>query len=347
MLGKRVFWLAAIVAIAAAAWYRYRADAPASTVLPSKLAFITGGSGDYWNLTVAGAREAADRLKVDIEVRMPDQAESIQQQNQLLTAVGTGDFDGVAVSPLDAEGQVMVINTLASFMPVVTFDSDAPTSARHGFVGTSNFSAGLMAGSLVKRAIPEGGKVAVLMANLTKSNMQDRKEGFKTRIEQSPVPEESAVDPRFEVVGFYTDEGSDEECMENIRQILAEHGDIACLVGMNARHAPLMLKTLREAGKLDAVKLVTFDTRDETLSGIDEGHVFATIAQDPFRYGYDAVNLLVQLCDGENAFLPVVGRGAIHVSVEAITAENLPDFRERLEARKKKAETKPPAAQKT
>ncbi len=340
MLNKGPFWLAALVAIVAAAWFRYQADAEPPAVLPSKLAFITGGSGNYWELTAAGAREAGKKLGVEVVIRMPQQEESTQEQNEILTNVATSDFDGVAVSPLDSEGQVMVINTLASRIPVVTFDSDASTSARHGFVGTSNFSAGLMAGTLVKKAIPEGGKIAVFMTNLTKQNMQDRQAGFKTRIEESPVPDESTVDPRYEVIGYFTDGGNNDDCAAEIRRVLAEHEDVACFVGMNSRHGPLFLSVLGEEDKLDSIKLVTFDTEDATLEGIEQGHISATVAQDPFRYGFDAIQMLVGLCDGDNAYLPVVGRGAIHVSVEPLTADKISDFRDRVQARTKKMASK-------
>lgn len=338
MLNKGMFWLAALLAIGAAAWFRYHADAEPPAILPSKIAFVTGGSGNYWQLTMEGAREAAEKLGVELVVRMPEQSESVEEQNEILTALGNnGEINGIAVSPLDADGQTPVINTLAASIPVVTFDSDAPQSSRHGFVGTSNFSAGLMAGTLVKRAIPEGGKIAVFVANLTKTNMQDRQAGFKTRIAESPVPEESAIDPRYTIVGFYPDLGDDEQCAANIRQVLSEQADVSCMVGMNARHGRILLDVLRDEDKLGKIKLITFDANEETLGGVEDGYIFATIAQDPFRYGFDAVNMLVSLCDGNDEYLPVVGKGAIHVSVEPVTADNLKDFRGRMEARAAKA----------
>ncbi|TWT29774.1 D-ribose-binding periplasmic protein precursor [Posidoniimonas corsicana] len=340
MLKKPPFWIAVVVALAAIGWFRMNADAEVSRDPPSRIAFVTAGDGEYWETAAAGARHAADDLGVQLEVRMLEQTENVQEQNEVLSTLSADKFDGIAVSPVDADGQITVINALAADRPVVTFDSDSPLSSRHGFVGTSNFSAGLRAGTLVKQTLPEGGKIAVLMVNTTKSNMQDRRGGFKTRIEESPNPEDEVVDERYEVVGYFTDEGDDDKCRENIRKALADHSDLACLVGMNARHAPLLLEVLKADGKLDKIKLVTFDTLPETLAGVREGHIEATIAQDPFKYGDEAVRMLVSLYRGEQEYLPVVGRGAIHVSVEAINKDNIDEYQKRVEARAKQTGTK-------
>lgn len=333
MLNKAAFWVLVCVLIGAAAWYRIKADDEPQAPTPSKIAFVTGGSGDYWQAAAMGAREAADRLGLQIDVRMPQEAESIAEQMQILTALSSGDVDGIALSPLDAEGQTTVINALADGRPVVTFDSDAPMSSRLGYVGTSNFSAGLMAGTLVKEALPEGGKVAVVLANLTKDNMIERKDGFAERIAESPVPEESETDPRYEVVGYFVDNGDNEECAKVIRQTLEEHPDLACIVGMNARHGPVLLELLEAEDQLGKIKLVTFDTLDETLEGVERGWIYATVAQDPYKYGYEAVIMLDSLCREDKRYMPVVGRGAIHVSVEPIKQDKVEEFRERIRSR--------------
>ncbi|TWT86021.1 D-allose-binding periplasmic protein precursor [Posidoniimonas polymericola] len=339
MLKQPSFWIGVVIALAVVGWFRMNASEDAEVVRekPSKIAFVTAGEGEFWQAAVAGAEDAAEELGVELDVRMPKQTESVQEQNELLTTLSSGKYDGIAVSPVDAEGQTPVINSLAADRPVVTYDSDSPLSARHGFVGTSNFSAGLRAGTLVKQALPAGGEVLVLMVNRTKSNMQDRRAGFKTRIEESPNPEQEVVDQRYQVVDYLTDEGDDQRCRENIQESLEEHPDLKCIVGMNARHGPILLSVLKEAGKLGQIKLITFDTLPETLQGVRDGSISATIAQDPFKYGNEAVRMLVSLHSGDPQYLPVVGRGAIHVSVEAIDNSNIDEFQKRVEQRIKRS----------
>jgi ribose transport system substrate-binding protein len=222
---------------------------------------------------------------------------------------------------------------------VVTFDSDAPLSNRRSYIGTNNLAAGRLCAELVKEAIPEGGKVAVLLANLSKYNLVERKQGFSEELGRSRKVSDDEEDPAtYEVIDYFLDDGDDEKCAENIRSVLASHPDVKCLVGMNARHGPILIEVLKEEGKLDEIKLVTFDDAPETLTGIAEGHVHATVAQDPYKYGYEAVRMLATLCRKGELELPVVGGGSVTVYADAIRQDNLEEYRERVRIRKASAD---------
>ena len=97
-----------------------------------------------------------------------------------------------------------------------------------------------------------------------------------------------------------------------------------------------MLEKLQELGKSDRVKLIAFDTSDKMLNSVEEGDAFAVVAQDAYKYGYEAVKMIGYLCRGEEEFLPVVGRGAIHISVEPVRQGDVENYRKRIEARREK-----------
>jgi ribose transport system substrate-binding protein len=333
-----MLWVVALVAIIAALGYRVSVLREPPPPPVSKILFVTGGSGPYWQSTVAGAKAAARGLDVDLKIEMPADDESLEQQTAILTGLDA-NLDGVALSPLDAGSQTELINGLVKKMRVVTFDSDAEESDRHSHIGTSNFSAGRACARLVNEALPEGGKVAVLLANQTKENLIDRKGGFRERIGQLADDVEKQGDaPRYTIVGYFEDGGSDAKCGQNIRAALAANADLACFVGMNARHGPVLLKVLGEMNKLGEVTLITFDAADETLEGIEAGHIYATIAQDPYNFGFEAVKTLSELCRGHGTDLPIVGKGSNYVGAEAIRRENLEKFRGLLRARQEAAE---------
>lgn len=333
--------LIALAAIAAAYWYR-------STVLTEKespaerpsVVFIVSGSGPYWQLAADGARAAAKNHNVDLQVETPNGAESLEQQMLLLAQLELDDLGGVAFSPVDPEAQTRLINQMAQKTYVVTLDSDAPLSQRHCHIGTSNVGAGRLCATLVEESVPAGGKVALLLANLTKSSGVDRKAAFEEWLGK-PKPGEAppAEAPKFEVVDTLVDNGDDEQCRELIRKTVEAHPDIACFVALNARQGPILLEELDKLGKLDQIKLVTFDDSKEILAGIENGHIYATVAQDPYNYGYRSVGQLASLCRGDRSDLPITGGGTIHVNAEAVKKENLADFRkklsERIEAAKK------------
>jgi ribose transport system substrate-binding protein len=139
-------------------------------------------------------------------------------------------------------------------------------------------------------------------------------------------------------VGYLVDEGDSEKCAQNIHETLAQHPDLACFVGMAARNGPILLRELKEEDKLGQIKLITFDDAPETLDGVEAGHIYATVVQDPYRYGYEAVSTLASLCRHPEVGLPVVGKGFFFVTVEPIRQDNVDEFRDRLKAREQATE---------
>jgi ribose transport system substrate-binding protein len=326
-------WTILLIALAGTLGYRFSTLRQPPAPPLAKIAFVTGGSEAYWKATVNGAKASAKRNNVELQVEMPSDDESLEQQNAILEKVAAADLDGVALSPLDAAGQTERINKIAKRTNVVTFDSDAQESRRLSHIGTGNSSAGAACARLVKEAVPKGGKIAVLLANLTKENLVDRKSGFQERIAESADDAKNANGPKYVVVDYLIDNGSADTCAKNIRDTLTKHPDLACFVGMNAQHGRVLVKTLGELGKLDQVKLVTFDVADETLAGVEAGHIYATLAQDPYQFGYDAVQTLAAIAHGDETGVPIVGRGSLYVSAEPIKKDNLADFRERMKKR--------------
>lgn len=331
---RALTWGLILVAIGAVVWYRSLVFPQPKSNETTRIVFITGGTDPYWQLTVKGAEAAASKHNADLRVKLPKKDEGLTQQMQILVGVDDEKVDGVAISPLSAEHQTRLLNLLAKKLKVVTFDSDAPLSERQYYVGTSNYAAGKTCYDLVNEAMPSGGKVAVLISNLTKSNTIERKAGFEDAFETTqPGSSESDGNPTFEIIGFQIDEGDRSLCRNNVLQVLEEHPDVGCLVGMNGYHGPVLIEVLQELDKIDQVKLITFDEAPETLDGIEAGHVYATVAQDPYMYGYEAVRMLTELHRRPTRELPIMGGGSLNVRSKAIRKADLPEFRNRLKRR--------------
>jgi ribose transport system substrate-binding protein len=335
MSGQRVWlWGIAIVALVAAILFRGSVDRNPPALPTPKIAFVTGGAGPYWLATVEGAKAASRDHQVDLQIEMPAADENLDQQVVILNHLDLKHLDGIALSPLDAEGQTHLINQLARDKHVVTFDSDAPLSDRQSYIGSNNIAAGAACGRVVREAIPKGGKIVVLLSNLTKENLRDRQTGFQESLGLgTDAAGENRPATQFVVVDYLLDNGDDDKCAGNIRDALAKTPDLACLVGMNAHQGPVLLKVLKGLDKLGKIKLITFDDEEEILDGVDSGHIYATIAQDPYKYGYEAVNVLASLCRGSGNALPVVGRGSVYVGAEPIRKDDVGEFRARVKKR--------------
>jgi len=335
MLVRSILWGGIALALFCAFVFRdyMLTSSRSDTFQTLQVAFVTGGSNAYWHMTVEGAKAAANDYEVDLQIEMPTGSENVDEQMELFLKCSLGRPDGIIISPVDADGFTRPINFVSDKIVVVTFDSDAPLSNRRSYIGTNNLAAGRLCADLVREAIPEGGKVAVLLANHTKDNLAQRKQGFEEQLNRQLVGSGALKDVTYEIVDYFSDEGDEVQSAGNIRAILSSHPELRCIVGMNAYHGPILLQVLEDHDSGD-LKLVTFDEAPETLDGIVAGRIYATVTQDPFHYGYQAVRMLSQLCRKGELEMPVVGRGTVTVQPEAIRLEDVEHYRERLLTRR-------------
>lgn len=330
-----------IVASVAVGWYIKDAPSPNAVVAepasPGRYLLIAGGSDPYWDLCVAGAQAFANDIGAELDVRKPtgEGEEGLKQQIAWLTELKANEFDGLAIGPIDPVRQTTLINSAAEKLTVITVDSDAPTSTRMFYIGSSNVEAGSIAANMVREALPKGGKVAVLMASEAKTNAVERKQGLQEILSPSSDDEEDDAalgDAEYEIVGYSLDHGDFDTCRKNVIKVCKEHDDIDAILGTFGYHGPIILESLSEVDGTEEIKVVVFDEDERTLTGIDDGRVFATVVQDPFMFGAEAVQMLEKVRNGQFLSLPIAS-GAVGVHCRAITESNIDEFRAQLRQR--------------
>ena len=142
---------------------------------PAKLAFVTNGVAPFWDIAAKGANKAKEDLGVEVDINMP--AGGITEQKAMLEDLVTR-VDGIAVSPIDAKNQTDLLNQIAEKTNLVTHDSDAPDSNRLCYIGVDNYDAGVMCAELVKKALPNGGKVMIFVGRMEQDNAKHRRQGL-------------------------------------------------------------------------------------------------------------------------------------------------------------------------
>ena len=203
----------------------------------------------------------------------------------------------------------------------------------------NNYTAGRMCGALVKRAIPDGGKVMLFIGQLSGDNARLRRQGVidelfgrsKDPSRRDPNTELKSEDGKFVVLGCKTDEMDTTKGKDNAEDTLTRHPDIACMVGLFEYNPPVILEALEGAGRLKTVKVVGFDENPATLQGIRDGTVVGTVVQDPYMYGYESVRVLAKIARGEDDVIPK--GGILDIPAREITKSNVDDFEKELEAR--------------
>jgi ribose transport system substrate-binding protein len=283
-----IFILISLLILANASCYK------TSGAKKTRLVFVTNNASDFWTIARKGTEKAKAELpNVEIEFRINDDGSAAGQQRMVDDLLAKG-VEGIAISPVDPKNQVQMINRAANQAVVVTQDSDAPNSNRVCYIGTDNEAAGVQAGKLVKEALPQGGQIMVFVGTLDAQNAQERYRGLKKTLEGSNV----------KIIDVRTDETNRVRAKDNVAATLVKYPDIAGMVGLWSYNGPAILSAVREAGKIDKVKIIAFDEEDETLAGVKEGAIYATVVQQPFEFGYQSMILLSKAIGGDKSWVP-------------------------------------------
>jgi ribose transport system substrate-binding protein len=296
-----------------------------------RLAFMVNGVADFWKPAEVGAQEAADKLGVDLTLVTPN---GMTDQTRKLEDLLTRGTDGIAVSPINPENQIDILNRVADEAILVVHDSDAPQSKRRVYVGTDNYEAGLLCGGLVRQAIPEGGKVMLYIGRMDQDNSRRRRQGCidailgrdpdPSRANDPPSAELTSDDGKFTVLGTLTDQFDRAKAKANAEDTLTRHPDVAAMVGLFEYNPPLIMEALDRAGKLGKVKVIGFDENQVMLQGIKDGVVVGTVAQNPYLYGYESIRILYQLHQGDETVIP--DKGFLNIPARVIDATNVDEF---------------------
>lgn len=285
---------------------------------PHKLAFVPNNASDFWIIARKGTEKAAKEIPgISVEFRIPADGTAAEQQRIVDDLLAKG-IHGIAISPVDPANQTAMLNRAAEQAVVVTQDSDAPNSNRVCYIGTDNVAAGRQAGELLKEALPQGGKVMVFVGVLDAANAQQRYQGLKEAIAGSNI----------QILDVRTDNTDRVRAKSNAADTLVNNADIAGMVGLWSYNGPAILSAVKEANKVDKVKIIAFDEEDETLAGVKDGAIFATVVQQPFEFGYQSMALMAKILKGDKSGIPASKQ--IFVPTLAVKKADVEEFTKKI-----------------
>lgn len=300
-----------------------------------RFAFVTNGASEFWVVAAAGVAHAAKEAGFAALVRMPSTG-AVEEQKRLIEDALASGVDGLAVSPVDPDNMTALLDRAAARTLLVTHDSDAPKSKRLCFIGVDNYDAGLLAGRMIEEACPRGGSIVLFVGNIDQDNARRRRQGLldqlfgrprdPSRFDANDAPLRGG---KFEVLTTFTDQFNRQDVKKQAQDALTRWPDVACFVGLFEYEPPILLDVVRDAGRLGKIALIAFDENDATLQGVLDGHVHATIVQDPYEYGRQSMLLLNRLHaerDPQRRAALLPRGGVIDVPVRALKKADVPVF---------------------
>ena len=90
-----------------------------------------------------------------------------------------------------------------------------------------------------------------------------------------------------------------------------------------------MVDAVKASTRAKKPLVVAFDEEEETLKGVDDGLIYATIVQRPFQFGYQSMKALKDVRDGKT--IPTF----IDTTIQKIDKSNLTAFWTELREMKK------------
>ena len=301
------------------------------------IAFVTNQIANFWNIAKVGCLDAEKDFDVAVEVRMPVDATAVEQKRIVEDLMSSG-ISAIAISPVDADNQVELVNGIAAQIPLITHDSDAPGTKRLMYIGMDNYKAGREVGKLVKSALPEGGNVMLFIGRLEQDNAKHRRQGVIDELldRAEEPPEFDPVDQmikgeNYTILGTLTDQGKTDVAKRKAADSINTYPEMNAMVGLFEYEPPACFQAVSQAGKLGQIKIIGFDENDVTLQGIKDGHIEGTVVQNPYEYGYQSVKVLAALLRGDSSEVPE--SEFIDIPARTITKDNVDEFWADLKAK--------------
>ncbi|GHC54182.1 sugar-binding protein [Neogemmobacter tilapiae] len=258
------------------------------------LVFVVNGASDFWKLAEAGVKKAQEELpNYDLQFKYPEQAAAAVQQRLMDDLVAAG-VAAIMVSAVDPKSSTEALNRIGGQVPLFTTDSDAPDTNRVAYIGSSNTDAGMQAGEIALKAMPDGGKCIGFVGLPGADNARERIDGMKAKIAGSNV----------ELIDVRGDDIDMTRAKRNVEDALAANPDINCMVGFYSYNPPRIYEVLKEAGKLGQITVIAFDEDPITLGGVREGSIAGTVVQQPYEWGYQGMKLMAAVLEGDMSMIP-------------------------------------------
>ena len=259
----------------------------------------------------AAAKDLSKQLNMDISIdwRTPDDENAQQQADNIETLVTLG-ASGISVSCSDANKVTDAINhAVASGIPVVTFDSDAPKSNRFAIYGTDDEKCGQQVMDDLAKVMNGTGVVAILAGNPNAPNLQKRVQGVK---------DEAKKYPGITILNTFNHVETPADAAAAVEQAMQANPQITgwAMIGGWPLFTDNALKWAP-----GTVKCVSVDALPAQLAYVRDGHVQELLAQQCYEWGNATVHLLVdKIVNNKTPPAPFVASDLVPVTKDNVEA---------------------------
>jgi ribose transport system substrate-binding protein len=195
-----------------------------------------------------------------------------QRQIEEIDALIAQKVDGIVIAPADSKSLAASIDrAVEAGIPVVTYLVDSPESKRLTYIASDQEADGSRIADFVAKRLGGKGSIVISYAQAGNAEQEGRLGGFRRAI---------ANYPSIKILQVVEDKYDETVGSESLKPILAQHGDLSAIVGLDSRAAAGAVIAIREAGIKPGQVLVTgWDYDNDLIKLIEAGWVQASVAQ--------------------------------------------------------------------
>lgn len=242
---------------------------------------------EFYDYVAKGILQAAKELEIyGVEVTQFKTVElSSEEQVKLIESIPLKEFDGFAMNSAGGPTDQLLNHIVELGIPVLTFNTDAPTTKRFCYIGANARRAGNLAGELIGKLMGGTGKVVALGSFLATNSFIERFIGFYEVIQREY--------PGITLSPFSECFNDTQSAYQETIRILKENNDMKALYITGSAGTVGAIKALKELDRKDII-LVGYDVTQTTMKALKEGWCTAVLYQDPYFQGYQAVKVLAK-----------------------------------------------------
>ncbi len=242
------------------------------------------------------------------------------EENTNIRALSTKGHKAFSIYPGDpaaANGLFRDLKKNGQIVVAYGAEPDLPTPAAFT-VATDIEGAAMVAAEALIKMMGEKGNILNVLETVTDINTKKRDDGIKKVV---------AKYPNVKIIQTISDMTMESVARERIQSALAARGDEIdgiITTGYNPTIAAAAILTeWHKNTSHKRIRYIGIDTGDTVIKAIREGHIDATVAQNPFGHGYISTTILKMMLDG---WKPVKDYQFINAGIVVVTKDNVDTY---------------------
>ena len=270
-------------------------------------------TSQYWQIVLAGAREAGKELHIKVPELGAQSEADISGQITALENAAAENPAAIVIAPTQYTALGAPITAVAQNIKVIGIDSAADTTAWTSFLSTNNVTGGKVAADTMAEGIKAktgkaAGEIAIITSLPGVGSLDQRADGFKQEM--------AAKYPDIKIIANRIADGQPTTGLNIMTDLMTAHPHLVGVFASNLIMVEGASQALSESGN-KTLTLVGFDSDKNLVAECQKRHHLRADRADPYRMGYEGVQIALKASKGEAV------PKSIDTGVTAITNANI------------------------